>query len=66
MNPIENWRVMVLEVMQRVNARTSSHFKTRLFLGRSNEHSHAGLQAHLCARILFLIMSTEESLLKEK
>ena len=38
MNPIENWYVMVLEVMQRENVRTSSHFKTRLFLDRSIDH----------------------------
>ena len=37
MNPIENWYMMVLEVMQRENEQTSSHFKTRLFLDRSIE-----------------------------
>ena len=40
MNPIENWYVMVLEVMQRENVRTSSHFKTALFLDRSTVQEH--------------------------
>ena len=35
MNPTKNWYVMVLEVMQRENVRTFSHFKTPLFLDRS-------------------------------
>ena len=38
MNPIENWHMMVLEVMQRKNVQTSSHFKPRLFLDRSIVH----------------------------
>ena len=36
MNSIENRYVMVLEVMQRENVQTFSHFKTRIFLDRSN------------------------------
>ena len=32
MNPIENWYVMVLKVMQRENMQASSYFKTRHFL----------------------------------
>ena len=38
MNPTENWYVMVLDVMKWENVRTSSHFKTPLFLDRSSIH----------------------------
>ena len=38
MNLIENSYEMVLEVKQRENVRTSTHFKTRLFLDRSNRY----------------------------
>ena len=31
MNPIENWYVKVLEVMQQENVRTFSHFKILVF-----------------------------------
>ena len=38
MNPTENWYVMVFEVMQWENVRTSTHLKTPLFLDKSNGH----------------------------
>ena len=42
MNPIDNWYVMVLEVTQRENVRTSLRFKTALFFWTSllSNHGH--------------------------
>ena len=56
MNSIENWYVMVLEVMQRENVQTFSYFKTRLFLDRSTVQPIKKISEHFQAITVYLLM----------